>query len=1401
MTYSFHTAGQQGKLVIDPGLSWAIRGTHRTVRFRFEAHYHPYTDELIERLTTDGLAALLDPNHHADLARRLDPGFYRPGPYLLGDFPRQEIDVSDEGPYAGYNWELFFHAPLAVAVHLSKNQRFAQARRWFHLIFDPTTDERARRDLEKGACAVDAGGNLRFFATTVDGAVLEARRPLDGVWQPRFGNVEASSTGPPSAATSIACATDRSNNVHVCVTTADGGIFHTIRFANGSWQPFFGNVKSQTGDPGPATAIACTTDTDNNVHVCVTTADGGIFHTIRFANGSWQPFFGNVKSQTGDPGPATAIACTTDTDNNVHVCVTTADGGIFHTIRFANGSWQPFFGNVKSRTSDPGPATAIACTTDTDNNVHVCPATADGSAWHAARRSDGTWSGAFSEITAAAATDPGDVGSIACTNHDGDLHLVVTTADDIAWEATLPAGSTWDGFTRAGEVDGSWRFWKFLRFRTEASPRFVDDLLAQLADLDDGSARERMTQAVQAWRDKPFQPHVIARTRYLAYQMSVVMKYLDNLIAWGDSLFRQDTVETINEATQLYVLAANLLGPRPQRVPPRTRHRSLTYAQLKEAGVDEFGNALVELENEFPFNTVPSAGGAGTGDGPASAFGIVSSLYFCIPPNQTLLAYWDTVADRLFKIRHCMNIEGVVRQLALFDPPIDPGALVKAAAAGLDIAAVAAGLNQPVSTVRGPLLLAKAQELCAEVKALGAAVLAAVEKGEAEHLAALRQRHESELATLGREVRFLQWKEAEAATDALLASRTTVFERYRHYKRILGASDPDIDAQRVVTLVRSELTEATFDAAYTALVEAHTVELGREDYRKETTVGGPAEFAAGVVTGLFGGKLGETLPLNKNEDAELNIFLPASDTAATIATALDILAPVLALIPQFDAHGTPLGVGVAAGFGGVQLSKGAKYGSDGAKWIADAFRASADRASRLAGYYRRAEDYVLQANLATSELEQYGRQIVSSLLREQIVRREYENHVRQTELNTETEEFLRDKFTTEALYTWMHGELSALHHEFYTLAFDVARRAEQTLKHELMRPEFDAQDFVRFGHWDGGHRGLLAGERLGLDLKRLELAHLEHDRREYELTTRVSLARLDPVALLRLRATGACEIDVPEWLYDLESPGQFMRRIKTVAVSIPCVVGDYTGVHAKLSLVRSSLRTSALLGEGYARTGGDDGRFRDYAGAIQSVVTSSGREDSGLFEVNLRDERRLPFEGAGAISTWRLELPAAVPLFDVDTISDVVLHVRYTAREAGHLREPAVTALTEEVLAAPAGLLQLFSLPHDFAREWAAFGGAADDASRTLTLTVTRDHFPYWLDRTGMDDALSASFFVVDRERSTLVVAPAAVPLVGTASDGWTLEVDETTAAPVFAFLKKHRAAQVSMALAYAAAG
>ncbi len=86
------------------------------------------------------------------------------------------------------------------------------------------------------------------------------------------------------------------------------------------------------------------------------------------------------------------------------------------------------------------------------------------------------------------------------------------------------------------------------------------------------------------------------------------MKYLDNLIAWGDNLFRQDTIETLNEATQVYVLAANILGPKPQKIPPRGKRTSKTYKQLKDIGIDAFEMHLSKLKMIFHLTQVQPPG-------------------------------------------------------------------------------------------------------------------------------------------------------------------------------------------------------------------------------------------------------------------------------------------------------------------------------------------------------------------------------------------------------------------------------------------------------------------------------------------------------------------------------------------------------------------------------------------------------------------------------------------------------------------------------------------------------------------------------------------------------------------------------------------------------------------------
>src|SRR5205807_1938069 len=139
--------------------------------------------------------------------------------------------------------------------------------------------------------------------------------------------------------------------------------------------------------------------------------------------------------------------------------------------------------------------------------------------------------------------------------------------------------------------------------------------------------------------------------------------------------------------------------------------------------------------------TAPSSAG-GSLNGTQILPSIGKTLYFCIPRNAQLLGYWTTVADRLFKIHNSLNLQGIFQRLPLFDPPIDPALLVRAAAAGLDVSAIVSGLNQPLPLVRFQVLIAKASELCQEVKSLGANLLLAMEKRDNEAIALLRAKHE-----------------------------------------------------------------------------------------------------------------------------------------------------------------------------------------------------------------------------------------------------------------------------------------------------------------------------------------------------------------------------------------------------------------------------------------------------------------------------------------------------------------------------------------------------------------------------------------------------------------------------------------------------------------------------------
>ena len=190
--------------------------------------------------------------------------------------------------------------------------------------------------------------------------------------------------------------------------------------------------------------------------------------------------------------------------------------------------------------------------------------------------------------------------------------------------------------------------------------------------------------------------------------------------------------------------------------------------------------------------------------------------------------------------------------------------------------------------------------------------------------------------------------------------------------------------------------------------------------------------------------------------------------------------------------------------------------------------------------------------------------------------------------------------------------------------------------------------YIRFGYWDSLKKGLLAGDQLAHDLKRLELAHLEKNVREYELTKHVSLATLDPLAFIALKETGQVRaLTIPESLFDLDTPGHYLRRLKSVSVTIPCVTGPYTGVHCTLRLVSNEIRCGPDGAGDRATDTRESGPTIRGSSSIARIRRSDrdqqrARTTAACSRPVMRDERYLPFEGAGAVSTWSLELPADV---------------------------------------------------------------------------------------------------------------------------------------------------------------
>ena len=720
--------------------------------------------------------------------------------------------------------------------------------------------------------------------------------------------------------------------------------------------------------------------------------------------------------------------------------------------------------------------------------------------------------------------------------------------------------------------------WNFRPFRH----RTLEDLLE---DLKDGSP------AMRVYNDDPFHPHAVAGLRIGAYEKYTVMEYIRNLIQWGDREFCRYTWESLTQAASLYVMAQGLLGKRPAKK-KRKKSADRSFAEIKKAYGETVPQFLLYLECALKPEEKAAAGNTGEE--------FLPDYYFGIPENEELAGLWDLVEDRLFKLRHSMDINGTVRALSLYGTPLNPLRAAAAAAFSNEAGALPPAASPGQNLYRFSYLYEQAVRLAEHLTHLGYSLLSALEKYDAEELRMLLETQEEALLQEGLALKEGQVKELEKAKQSLDAAKDSALNRGKYYES--------------------------------------------------------------QISGFMSDK--------ENKGYELAAAAAAATAAAGV---LKTGAGAARLLPQV---GSPF----AMKYGGVELGSSAETFAGALETDGNAMRMAADCVNLMAEYQRRSEEWKLQKMVADYDVLSLQAQLGQLSEQTEMAEKEVEMQKCAIRQRQELARYYQDRFTGEDLYLWMGGKLKGTMFQSYQTAMELARKAQAAYQSECSSDRV----FISFPYWDADRCGILSGENLLTSLHQMNNAYLNDRRRALEAEKDISLLRECPEAFFTLRSTGECRFNLTEEMFAYDYPGMYLRKIKSVSLTVPALLAPYQTLCA--TLVQEKNYTCTEPGNEEAERflfechrnpeNPPAGVRKDYLPG-QKIAVSKGNGDMGVLDFGGIRETCLPFEGTGVVSSWHLRMPKQSNLFPYGAVSDVIIHIRYTGYE-DRRQEELVTSLLEE---------------------------------------------------------------------------------------------------------------------------
>jgi hypothetical protein len=632
---------------------------------------------------------------------------------------------------------------------------------------------------------------------------------------------------------------------------------------------------------------------------------------------------------------------------------------------------------------------------------------------------------------------------------------------------------------------------------------------------------------------------------------------------------------------------------------------------------------------------------------------------FCIPPNPMIYLLRLRAETGFFKLTHCMNFAGLKRETQPYSAPTD-------VTSGLDLDLAESSLNvgteyfMPPGAViyRYRALIERAKQLVSIAQQVESTYLQFLEKMDIENYTALKAKQDLGLAGAAVSLQDLRVTEAEHGKDLAQNQYDRADAQFDHFDALL--SDPT-----------TALEEWVLGLTYTA--------MGLQFAVGAIATGGA--IAAGLVAG---GAIGA-----KTGPGALITALAGSAGAGALAMSLSQTA-------------------YSSVMGGVGSLTSAL--------------------SMQAGWERREQEWEFQKALAEIDKQITDVQKTLAEDRYQITLQERRISELSRDHATDVMEFLDNKFTNRELYAWMAGVVGEAYTYFLQQASSMAKLAQRQLAFERQEPSLgwildDYWTYTRSGSTSGSgaerdRKGMTGSVRLLQDITRLDQHAFLTDRRRIPIPKHISLSAHDPVAFMRFRETGVLPIATSLDLFDRDFPGDYLRLVKRIRVSVIALIPPLDGIKATLS----STGISRVV------RGGD--RFVETPIATQPETVAITAPVSGPGVVELQQEQAdmlLPFEGLGVAGNWVFNMPKAANAFDFNTIADVVFTIEYSAIYSDEYRQQVVQRLNADRSFEGE---RAFSLRHHFADEWYSLHHPElfDDANANLrlrpVLEFTRSDYP-----------------------------------------------------------------------------